>query len=85
MGYGYMSMNIDKAMNAMIGGNYELRHLLFGSLIRAALLEGVCYVVTEKKNSDDFRSVALWYGPGHSLFDRSAKVTMYQRNVSHSY
>lgn len=60
----------DRAVNAMTGNNQSLQPLFWRSMVRAASLEGICYVVTEAKNSNEFRAVAIWYGPGHSYMGR---------------
>lgn len=54
----------------MVGGNQSLQPIFWRSMIRATALEGVCYVVTESKASDDFRAIGLWFGPGHSFLGR---------------
>ncbi|KAF9557473.1 hypothetical protein CPC08DRAFT_710370 [Agrocybe pediades] len=54
------------AVPAMVGGNDELRDLLFRSMVRAGGLEGDLKVVEDEEGN--IFSIALWFRPGVNMW-----------------
>lgn len=59
----------DVSMKAFVGGDWGLLPELETAMLRASLLEGVVYVVTVGKGSDEkIVSAGYWFGDGSAMF-----------------
>lgn len=64
-----ITLFLDIAAKAFIGGDWSLLRESYIAMIRATLLEGLLYVVTVGKGSEEkIVSMGCWFGNGTALF-----------------